>query len=189
MEIKRISSDVDWDVFVTHPIELIKIDAALKLKTADLKTLLNNGKINHTIDGWSDSVEFELLKHLKMIAEFRTLLLMISRDMFYFNFPEFHRQEIETTWNQITQKRFEELTNNEVKITSFFEQDFSLFIKVVYDYQGTRKFFRDALLRVLMKMGLPHTHYIIETILRKVHFSLDTNSEIFPKFVMMSNRL
>lgn len=187
MELKRITHEVDWDLFVSHPIELIKIDASLKLKTSDLKTLLHNGKLRRIVSGWNDIVEFEILKHLKLIAEFRNFLQMISRDMFCFNFPEFHRKDIDETWNQITQQRFEELVHNEVKITSFFNDELSLFTRVVQDYQTTRRFFRDALHRTLIKIGLPNTHYVIETIMRKVHFTMD--GQIFPKFVMKCNNV
>lgn len=185
--IKRIPTDIDWDVFVTHPIELIKIDAGLKLKTSDLKTLLHDGKVRKLIDGWSDNVEFEILKQLKLIAEFRNFLQMLSRDMFFFSFPEFYCQEIEATWNQVTQQRFEELMNKEIRISSFFNSDLTLYTKVINDYQTTRKIFRDVIQRTLIKMNLPNTHYIIETILRKVHFT--TDGKLYPKFVMKCNHV
>lgn len=159
---KLLSRNVNWAVFLTHPIELIKLDSALKLKSLELC----NPHINNEL------IELQMKKHRRLIYNFRSFLQQMSKDILYFNFPDSHRLEITQSWTQLDEDRLRALLENENKIdiTTLQDNDLYLLLSSASDYDKTKKLFRDVLFKVFQKLQFTCNREMLNLLIEKVNF-------------------
>lgn len=177
---KLVSRNINWNLFLTHPIELIKLDSTLKVINSQLIAALNAGKYNQNLNNWNDLVELEMRRHMRLIYNFRCFLQIMAKDVLYFNFPDSHRMEIRQSWNIIDEERFKALSQMEtsMSITTLNDNVLFMLLSAACDYDKTMKVFRDALFRLFQKLQITCNREILDYVIAKVNFRLKFD-EIF----------
>lgn len=160
---KLLSRNINWSVFLTHPLELIKIDSALKLKAHELR----NADCKN-----NELIELEFRKHIRLIYNFRCFLQLMSKDILYFNFPDSHRLEISQSWNSMEEDRIKTLMENDFKmdINTLHANELYMFLSAAADYEKTKKLFRDVLFKLFQKLQFTCNRDMLNVLTEKVNF-------------------
>lgn len=171
---KLVSRNMNWNLFLTHPLELIKLDSSLKLKATELTSSLLTGKYHQDTSNWNDLIELEIRKHLRLIHNFRCFLQVMARDVLYFHFPDSHHLEIKQSWSVAEEDRFRTLSEMDIPmgVTTLNDNTLFLLMSAACDYDKTKKLFRDALFRLFQKLQLTCNRQILDYVIEKVNFRL-----------------
>lgn len=171
---KVICRNINWNLFLTHPLELIKLDTSLKLKTSELNQVVTNGRYHQTPNNWSDLIEFEMRKHLRLIYNFRCFLQIMAKDILYFNFPDSHRMEIKHSWTAVDEDRLKTLSEIDIpmEVNTLNDNVLFLLISSALDYDKTKKIFRDAMFKLFQKLQITCNREVLDMIIAKVNFGL-----------------
>jgi len=176
MESKFLKPDVNWKEFLKHPMEVMKLDIALKVKQMELSTLMNRGKQN-MVSGWCYPVEQEVLDHQKILYSMRCFLQIMSKEYFRFYFSDSHVDEVRSSFNEARDDNscnFQSCRDAaKYNITTMHDNQLFMLMMVSGDVDNTKRVYRDMLNKILQQLNLPCNRNLLEKIVNNVEFRID----------------
>ena len=170
--LQYLPCNINWNAFVKHPMELIWFDSSLKKKQKDVDELIRSFR-KEEISGWSRMAGVQAYKHLRLLYSMRSFLHIMSRDFFYFHFPDYALEELKKSfdvnnYNDIIEYEEQE----ELQVTSLCDNELFLFLQISADLDNSKIIFRQMLQKLFIHLNQPNSRDLVEKLINNVYFSV-----------------
>lgn len=167
-----LQGNINWNLFVQHPIELIRIDTLIKLKQIDIEELVNYSQ-EKTIHGWTKQAGIQAFKHLRLLYSMRCFLQIMAKDYFYFYFPDSHITELKKSFDENSyQEYIESCEIKEFNVSSLANNSLYIYLQVLSDFENTKSIFRQMLQKLFLRLNQPNNRDLVESLIGNLQFSV-----------------